>query len=294
MFTKCEHRITWLASRPIAEGDPGELTFHPPVKYEIFVIYFQTSSTRSPNFLPRIPSLGTSRSNTLQLVMPFDIPKLRLSNETTSSGPNATCSSRCEWRARESTALLDQGAVNTARNLRWSRQEDRGGFVLFPCSQAVREPSLATESLYQSEQPFKLRSDITDLPPYRTPTSPRQTVGPHVPPAVTSLVLALSSPRVIDVLRDRFLVHFAPSRPMQRFTLVSPPNGLGVLLPLNDRRLSFMAERLFHDTLAVNNEGHLAGPVTCNSEGFRDRFTCDGVGPRVLRCERKVNSGRNF
>lgn len=72
-----------------------------------------------------------------------------------------------EQRPRESMALL------FAQETRWAVLEKVNQYTrlvcfVLQCLQAVREPSLAIESLYPGEQPFKLRLDITDLPPYRS------------------------------------------------------------------------------------------------------------------------------
>lgn len=64
-------------------------------------------------------------------------------------------------------------ALLFAQETRWAVLEKVNQYTrlvcfVLQCLQAVREPSLAIESLYPGEQPFKLRLDITDLPPYRS------------------------------------------------------------------------------------------------------------------------------
>lgn len=118
-------------------------------------------------------------------------------------------------------------ALLFAQETRWAVLEKVNQYTrlvcfVLQCLQAVREPSLAIESLYPGEQPFKLRLDITDLPPYRSDVT-----STNCWPTCTAGQLQGSfSPFHLHWLSTFYAgisyVYFAPLPPFQRWsTLVS-------------------------------------------------------------------------
>lgn len=106
----------------------------------------------------------------------------------------------------ESMALLFAQETRRAAPLEKVNQYTRLVCFVLQCLQAVREPSLDPSRVCIQANNRLNSAWISLTCPHIVATSPRQTVGPHVPPpSYRARSLALSSTLVIDVLRGYFL-----------------------------------------------------------------------------------------
>lgn len=103
-------------------------------------------------------------------------------------------------------ALLFAQETRRAAPLEKVNQYTRLVCFVLQCLQAVREPSLEPSRVCIQANNRLNSAWISLTCPHIVATSPRQTVGPHVPPpSYRARSLALSSTLVIDVLRGYFL-----------------------------------------------------------------------------------------